>query len=81
MLGTALRLAYTLSADTPDLLGRTALHREGGRLTLRLSEGGGVFAGESIIRRLGRLAGAMGLEAGVEAALPRSVSGKVTAES
>ena len=66
MIGTALRLAYTLSAGTPDLLGRTRLQRDGGRLTLHLSEGGGVFAGESIVRRLGRLAGAMGLEAGVE---------------
>ena len=63
VLGTALRLAYTLSAGTPDLLGRTALQRDTGRLTLRLSEGGGVFAGESILRRLGRLAGTMGLEA------------------
>ena len=66
VIGTALRLAYTLSAGTPDLLGRTRLQRDGGRLTLHLSEGGGVFAGESIVRRLGRLAGAMGLEAGVE---------------
>ncbi len=65
VIGTALRLAYTLSAGTPDLLGRTALRRDGGRLTLRLSEGGGVFAGESITRRLGRLAGSMGLEAGI----------------
>ena len=68
VIGTALRLAYTLSAGTPDLLGRTRLQRDGGRLTLHLSEGGGVFAGESIVRRLGRLAGAMGLEARVEAA-------------
>ncbi len=68
VLGSALRLAYTLSAGTPDLLGATALRAESGRLILRLVEEAGVFAGESVLRRLDRLAQAMGLEAGTELA-------------
>jgi exopolyphosphatase/guanosine-5'-triphosphate,3'-diphosphate pyrophosphatase len=40
----------------------------GGRLVLRLAEDTGVFAGESVMRRLDRLAHAVGLEAGTEAA-------------
>ena len=68
VLGTALRLAYTLSAGTPDLLAGTSLLMAGGRLVLRLAEDSGVFAGESVMRRLDRLAHAVGLEAGTEAA-------------
>ena len=64
VLGMALRLAYTLSAGTPDLL---AGHRDcavdGRRLVLRLARGSGVFAGESVLRRLDRLAQEMGLQA------------------
>jgi exopolyphosphatase/guanosine-5'-triphosphate,3'-diphosphate pyrophosphatase len=67
-LGIALRLAYTLSAGTLELLAGTALRRVGGRLVLRLSEGSGVFAGESVLRRLDRLAQAAGLEAATELA-------------
>jgi exopolyphosphatase/guanosine-5'-triphosphate,3'-diphosphate pyrophosphatase len=68
VLGMALRLAYTLSAGTPDLLAGTSLRPEGGRpeggrLVLRLDEMRGVFGGESVLRRLDRLAQAMGLEA------------------
>jgi exopolyphosphatase/guanosine-5'-triphosphate,3'-diphosphate pyrophosphatase len=66
ILGTALRLAYTLSGGTPELLAATALRRENLRLTLVLSEGGGVFAGESVTRRLERLAQAVGLDAETE---------------
>jgi len=61
-LGVALRLAYTLSAGTPDLLAGTALRVEGPRLVLRLAEGSGVFAGESVLRRLDRLAESLALE-------------------
>ncbi|HUD59238.1 MAG TPA: Ppx/GppA family phosphatase [Acetobacteraceae bacterium] len=68
VLGVALRLAYTLSAGTPDLLGGTGLRMSGSRLILRLEEDSGVFAGESVIRRLDRLAQAVGLEAATEAA-------------
>ncbi|MBS0559214.1 MAG: Ppx/GppA family phosphatase [Proteobacteria bacterium] len=65
-LGVALRLAYTLSAGTPDLLAGTSLSIQGGRLVLRLHEGAGVFAGESVVRRLDRLAQAVGLDASTE---------------
>ncbi|MEO8713954.1 MAG: Ppx/GppA family phosphatase, partial [Acetobacteraceae bacterium] len=47
VLGSALRLAYTLSAGTPDLLAATAVAIKGSRLVLRLVEEEGVFAGES----------------------------------
>jgi len=72
VLGVALRLAYTLSAGTPDLLAGTALVIAGSRLILRLREDSGVFAGESVMRRLDRLAQALGLEAATEAARDRA---------
>jgi exopolyphosphatase/guanosine-5'-triphosphate,3'-diphosphate pyrophosphatase len=66
ILGIALRLAYTLSAGTKDLLAGTRLRIEGSRLVLLLRENSGVFAGESVIRRLDRLAQAVGLQAAAE---------------
>jgi exopolyphosphatase/guanosine-5'-triphosphate,3'-diphosphate pyrophosphatase len=63
VLGTALRLAYTLSAGTKDLLAGTRLRVQGSQLVLHLRVNSGVFAGESVIRRLERLAQALGLEA------------------
>jgi exopolyphosphatase/guanosine-5'-triphosphate,3'-diphosphate pyrophosphatase len=66
VLGIALRLAYTLSAGTKALLAATRLVVEGPRLVLRLRENAGVFDGESVIRRLERLAQALGLQAAVE---------------
>ena len=72
VLGVALRLAYTRSAGTTDLLAGTSLRPVGGRLVLRLEEDTGVFAGESVMRRLDRLAQAMGLEAAAEAARERA---------
>jgi exopolyphosphatase/guanosine-5'-triphosphate,3'-diphosphate pyrophosphatase len=68
VLGVALRLAYTLSAGTPDLLAGTGLLLSGNRLILRLEEDSGVFAGESVMRRLDRLAQEVGLEAATETA-------------
>lgn len=68
VLGTALRLAYTLSGGTAELLAETALRREDHHLVLRLTEGSGVFAGESVVRRMERLAQVMGLQAATEAA-------------
>jgi exopolyphosphatase/guanosine-5'-triphosphate,3'-diphosphate pyrophosphatase len=65
-LGAALRLAYTLSAGTPDLLAATRLGVSLTRLTLSLAPGTGVFAGEGVTRRLDRLAQLCGLAAGVE---------------
>jgi exopolyphosphatase / guanosine-5'-triphosphate,3'-diphosphate pyrophosphatase len=72
VLGVALRLAYTLSAGTRDLLAGTSLSLRGGQLVLRLQEDSGVFAGESVMRRLDRLAQAVGLEAATEAATARA---------
>jgi exopolyphosphatase/guanosine-5'-triphosphate,3'-diphosphate pyrophosphatase len=63
ILGTALRLAYTLSGGTAELLAGTALERGAFQLILMLREGTGVFAGESVTRRLERLAQALGLDA------------------
>jgi exopolyphosphatase/guanosine-5'-triphosphate,3'-diphosphate pyrophosphatase len=68
VLGAALRLAFTLSGGTPALLRGTALKIAGGELRLRLVEGTGVFAGESVQRRLDALAAATGLRATVEVA-------------
>ena len=68
VLGAALRLAFTLSGGTPLLLAGTQLRRIGGELRLRLVEGSGVFAGESVQRRLDALAAALGLSATVEVA-------------
>ena len=67
VLGAAFRLAYTLSAGTPALLGAATLERRGRRLVLRLTAGSGVFSGESVLRRAEALAAALGLEAAVEA--------------
>jgi exopolyphosphatase/guanosine-5'-triphosphate,3'-diphosphate pyrophosphatase len=65
MLGAVLRLAYTLSGGTPALLARTSLHVSGGVLTLRLT-GGGVFAGDSVQRRVETLAATVGLQGVVD---------------
>ncbi len=62
VLGMALRLAYSLSAGTPDLLAGVSLRPENGQLVLLLDETRGVFEGESVSRRLDRVAQAMGLE-------------------
>ncbi len=59
-LGTALRLAYIVSAGTPALLATTALRREPGRLVVRLA-GDGVATSDGMMRRLERLASAVGL--------------------
>jgi exopolyphosphatase/guanosine-5'-triphosphate,3'-diphosphate pyrophosphatase len=66
VLGSALRLAYTLSGGTTDLLAATEFRIENKRLVLRLNEGAGVFAGESVLRQLGRLSQLLGLEAATE---------------
>ena len=57
-----MRLAYTLSAGTPDLLAGTRL-LVNGSLVLQLQAGTGVFAGEAVTRRLERLGQAIGMEA------------------
>jgi exopolyphosphatase/guanosine-5'-triphosphate,3'-diphosphate pyrophosphatase len=64
-LGHALRLAYTLSAGMTPLLAGTRLV-VGRTLTLRMSEGTGVFEGESVTRRLQRLAAMLAVPADTE---------------
>lgn len=63
ILGIALRLAYTLSAGTDRILRGTSLRTEGGWLVLGLKTDSGVFVGESVTRRLERLATALRLRA------------------
>ncbi|MDQ2763391.1 MAG: Ppx/GppA family phosphatase [Pseudomonadota bacterium] len=70
VLGIALRLAYTLSAGTKDLLAGTRLRIDGPKLMLLLKENSDVFVGESVLRRLERLAHAIGLQAVTERDLP-----------
>lgn len=77
-LGTALRLACTLSAGTPRLLAETMLVRAGRRLVLRLAEGRGVYAGDGVLRRLERLAEVTGYETALEA-LPAPGFASITA--
>ncbi len=67
ILGVAMRLAYTLSAGTPDLLTGTQL-LVSDLLTLRLAEDTGVFSGDNLTRRLERLGEAMGLQTTTEVA-------------
>ena len=71
ILGSALRLAYTLSAGTHDILAGTALRVRGRSLVLFLHEDSGVFAGEAVTRRLSRLARLAGLEPETESAIGR----------
>uniref|UniRef100_A0A8J4H8U0 Ppx/GppA family phosphatase n=1 Tax=Acidicaldus sp. TaxID=1872105 RepID=A0A8J4H8U0_9PROT len=73
-LGLALRLAYTLSAGTPDLLAATRLSIINRRLTLSLAADGGAFAGEAVLRRLERLAQASGLEAAIVTPSPATAA-------
>ncbi len=80
-LGFALRLAYTLSGGTTQVLSATSIAVEQGRLVLRLDRSHGVFGGDSVFRRLDRLAQAAGLRPELEQAMPlfatraRSLSG------
>ncbi len=68
ILGGALRLAYLLSGGTPDLLAAASVAIIDNRLLLRLDEARGVFAGDSVLRRLQRLAGLMGIDGAIKAA-------------
>ena len=68
-LGLALRLATMLSAGTPDLLAGATLHRGEEKLTLRLRRGHGLIAGDSVYRRLERLAASLSLQPSMDVAL------------
>ena len=65
ILGTALRLAYIISAGTPALLGMASLHRDASRLSLRLR--GAAPTTDGVARRLDRLAGLLGLAPAIDA--------------
>lgn len=67
ILGCALRLAYTLSGGVAELLASTRLEL-GAQLGLVMPQGGGVFEGEAVTRRLERVAQALGISAVSEAA-------------
>ncbi len=55
VLGLALRLAYTLSAGTIEVLQNCHLHWEEGRLQLNLPEDGPVPSGNVVERRFAQL--------------------------
>lgn len=62
-VGAALRLAHTISGSAPGLLRKTRLKRGKAKLTLHLDEDSEVLLSETVERRLGQLAGILGLEA------------------
>ncbi len=68
ILGHALRLAYMVSAGTPDLLAGTALVPELHQLVLRMSSDSDV--GDSMGRRLERLAQVLLLDPSIQARTP-----------
>jgi exopolyphosphatase/guanosine-5'-triphosphate,3'-diphosphate pyrophosphatase len=68
-LGLALRLATMLGAGTPDLLAGATLKQDTQKLTLTLHRGHGLIAGDSVYRRLERLAASLGLQASMDVAL------------
>ena len=60
-LGLALSLAYALCAGVPELLGSTELSVHADRLVLRLDRERTMFGGETVTRRLERLAASVNL--------------------
>jgi len=66
VLGLALRLAYTVCGGALDLLDGTAIRREADRVILTLAPGRLAVRGESVRRRLDRLAQALTLKAEIE---------------
>lgn len=61
-LGLALRLAYSLSGGSLEVLGRSKLSIEHGLLFLTVPSAAALAMGETIEKRLGVLAGALGLD-------------------
>jgi exopolyphosphatase/guanosine-5'-triphosphate,3'-diphosphate pyrophosphatase len=70
-IGLAMRLAYTLSAGNPQILRRTALRRDGTRLTLALGTADAALAADVVRRRFDVLAEALGLRSTIEVIQPR----------
>lgn len=73
--GLALRLAYSVSGATVELLKRTALSRDDGRLMLLLPAGEQAMYGEAVQRRLDALGKALGLSTAVGEMEPRCSAG------
>jgi len=62
-LGLALRLAYTLSAGSIELLAELGLGRSGNTLTLDVPSGSSLFVGETVQRRFDAVARSLGMNA------------------
>jgi exopolyphosphatase/guanosine-5'-triphosphate,3'-diphosphate pyrophosphatase len=62
-LGLALRLAYTLSAGSIELLAELGLGRSGNALTLDVPSGSSLFVGETVQRRFDAVARSLGMNA------------------
>jgi exopolyphosphatase / guanosine-5'-triphosphate,3'-diphosphate pyrophosphatase len=75
ILGSALRLAYALTGGRIDLLSKTWLGREHGRLILEVPAGDDLFAGETMQRRLDSVARALGAVADVRRREVRRLAG------
>ena len=74
-LGLALRLAYALTGGRIDLLAQTWLGRDRGTLVLDVPATDGLFAGETVQRRLDALARSIGAAAMVRRREPRRLAG------
>jgi exopolyphosphatase/guanosine-5'-triphosphate,3'-diphosphate pyrophosphatase len=73
--GLGLRLAYSVSGATVELLSRTALKRDEARVTLVLPADEEAMHGEAVQRRLDALGRALGLATGVAATEIRRAAG------
>ncbi len=71
VIGLGLRLAYSVSGATVELLSRTALDCDGAQVTLLLPRGERAMHGEAVQRRLDTLGKALGLATQVGEAAPR----------
>jgi exopolyphosphatase / guanosine-5'-triphosphate,3'-diphosphate pyrophosphatase len=74
-LGLALRLAYTLSGGLVELLAETWLGRDRGNLVLEVPAASGLFAGETVQRRLDAVARSVGFVAVVRRRESRRLAG------
>ena len=75
VLGLALRLAYALTGGDVALLADAWLGRERDRLVLEIPPDGGLFAGETMYRRLDALGRAIGATTQVRTREPRRLAG------
>lgn len=79
ILGSAMRVAYIVSAGTPGIISRTPLEVSKGRLTLNLPPKFQEFDGERVRQRLDQLATVLNLQSDVQAgATPPGVVSALT---